>query len=68
MVEQQGLLDGSAPTLEFANIFNAGIVHSGSHFLIFLFLSNFFSKIGIYYPDLVEGGLFWSLTQWEGGV
>jgi hypothetical protein len=27
----------SPPTLEFANIFNAGIVHKEAHFLIFLF-------------------------------
>jgi hypothetical protein len=47
------------PTLEFANIFNAGTVHQGTPLLdfpIFVPLHTFsgkkFSKIGIYDPDL----------------
>jgi hypothetical protein len=46
----------------------------GLHPLIFLFsplhafFGIFFSKIGIYDPDLAKWGLFWAVAQWEGGV
>jgi hypothetical protein len=37
-----------APNLEFVNIFNAGTIHRGAHFLIFLFLPFYMLFLAIF--------------------